>query len=69
MVILAVLVAVPVLAVVLLVRWAAARGRSSVPDPRAVLAERFAQGEITEEQFRTAMEALGHPSPRQPGGG
>jgi uncharacterized membrane protein len=40
-----------------------------VPDPRAVLAERFAQGEITEEQFRTAMEALGHPSPRQPGGG
>jgi uncharacterized membrane protein len=69
MVIIAVLVAIPVLAVVLFVRWASDRGRSSVPDPRAVLAERLAQGEITVGQFRTAMAALGHSSPGRPRGG
>jgi uncharacterized membrane protein len=69
LVIIATQLAIPVLVVVLLVRWARDRGRNSVPDPRAVLAERLAQGEITEEQFRTAMEALGYPSPGQPRGG
>jgi uncharacterized membrane protein len=62
---------VPVLILVLVVRsmrgdppapvpWTAA---GAVPppgsDPRALLAERLARGEITRDQFDTAMSALG----------
>ena len=30
------------------------------PDPRAILAERLARGEITPGEFDTAMRALGY---------
>lgn len=33
---------------------------ASSPDPRAILAERLARGEITPEAFDTAMRALGY---------
>jgi hypothetical protein len=55
--------ALPVAFVVLLVM--AVRRRP--PDPRAVLAARLARGEITREQFDTAMVALGFaPEPPPP---
>jgi uncharacterized membrane protein len=53
--------AVPVLIVLLLVRVLRAARR---PDPRAVLAERLARHEITQQEFDTAMRALGLPDPR-----
>ena len=45
--------------------------RSRPPDPRAVLADRLARGEITREQFDTAMAALGYgpDAPSRPGWG
>jgi uncharacterized membrane protein len=48
-------VALPIAIVVLLVRAV----RRPAPDPRATLAERLASGEITREEFDTAMRALG----------
>jgi uncharacterized membrane protein len=33
------------------------------PDPRALLADRLARGEITRDEFDTAMRALGYPAP------
>ena len=47
--------ALPIAIVVLLVRVA----RRPAPDPRAGLAERLTRGEITREEFDTAMRALG----------
>jgi uncharacterized membrane protein len=38
------------------------------PDPRAVLADRLARGEITRDEFDTAMRALGIPTGPGPGG-
>lgn len=35
------------------------------PDPRAVLAERLALGQITHEEFETAMRALGYTTPER----
>jgi uncharacterized membrane protein len=62
---------IPVVILVLVVRsmrssppapvpWAPVTGASSAaPDPRAILAERLARGEITRDQFDTALRALG----------
>jgi uncharacterized membrane protein len=52
-----------VVLVVLVVALRAARGRDlpSMPDPRVVLAGRLARGEITRDEFDTAMRALGFP--------
>jgi len=47
---------IPILALVLIIRYVQSRSR---PDARAILAERLARGEITREQFGTAMHALG----------
>ena len=47
--------ALPIAIVVLLVRVA----RRPAPDPRALLAERLARGEITRDEFDAAMRALG----------
>jgi uncharacterized membrane protein len=51
----------PFLAVVWVIR---ALRQARRPDPRAVLAERLARGEITRDEFDTAMRALGLPDPR-----
>jgi uncharacterized membrane protein len=66
--------AIPVAVIVVLVRLAA---RRVPPDPSAILARRLALGEITREDFDTAMRALGlaappswgGPTPRDGGGG
>ena len=62
---------IPVVILVLVVRsmrssppasvpWAPATSVSpAAPDPRAILAERLARGEITRDQFDTAIAALG----------
>jgi uncharacterized membrane protein len=56
----AAMVAVPILLVVLLVRALAGRGRAEPgADPRIVLADRLARGQITQAEFDTAMHALG----------
>jgi uncharacterized membrane protein len=39
---------------------------SPPPDPRAVLAERLARGEISREEFDTAMRALGYGGSNSP---
>ena len=38
--------------------------RNRRPDPRTILAERLARHEITQDEFETAMRALGLPDPR-----
>lgn len=38
------------------------------PDPRAVLGDRLARGEITLDEYDTAMRALGIPAAPRPGG-
>jgi uncharacterized membrane protein len=48
--------ALPVAVVLLLIR----AGKRSDPDPRVTLADRLAKGEITREEFDTAMRALGY---------
>ena len=58
--IIAAIIAIPVLLVI----WLAGAARSradqpSSPDPRAVLADRLARGDITRAEFDTAMRALG----------
>ena len=47
--------ALPIAVIVLLV----GAGRRAAPDPRAILADRLAKGEITREEFDVAMRALG----------
>ena len=54
---------IPILLIVLIVRYLRGRNR---PDPRAILADRLARGEITREQFDTAMQALGLVGPAGP---
>jgi len=56
---------IPILLIVLIVRYLQGRNR---PDPRAILADRLARGEITREQFDTAMQALGLVGPANPPG-
>jgi uncharacterized membrane protein len=48
--------ALPVAVVLLLIR----AGKRSNADPRATLADRLARGEITRDEFDTAMRALGY---------
>ena len=48
-------VALPIAVIVLLVQ----AGRRPATDPRATLADRLAKGEISREEFDTAMRALG----------
>jgi uncharacterized membrane protein len=56
----AAMVAVPILLVVLLFRAVAGRGQVAPSlGPRSVLADRLARGEITQEEFDTATHALG----------
>ena len=55
--------AIPILVIVLIVRYVMRRNR---PDPRVILAERLARGEISREQFDTAMQALGLGGPAGP---
>jgi uncharacterized membrane protein len=56
----AALIALPVVLLIVVVRAVASRTTArSTPDPRAVLAERLARGEITRAEFDTAMRALG----------
>jgi putative membrane protein len=50
--------------VVLLVRWLSSDRRAPVPppqadDPRRILAERYARGEIDEAEYRQRMNVLG----------
>ena len=47
---------------ILVVSWGVVRlfAGSSSPNPRAILADRLARGEITREEFDTAMRALGY---------
>jgi hypothetical protein len=50
--------ALPVVVIVLVVRYVQGRNR---PDPRAILAERLARGEITVDEFHAAMSAIAQP--------
>ena len=56
----------PIVLVALLFRWWANRGRRGTSDPGALLRDRLARGEITQEQFDAGMVALGYP-PREDG--
>ena len=55
-----VIIAIPVVVLVVLLRAATGARR---PDPSAILAVRLARGEITREDFDTAMRALGQTGP------
>jgi uncharacterized membrane protein len=55
----AAMIALPVLLVVVLARAAGRSSQPASPDPRAVLAVRLARGEISRAEFDTAMRALG----------
>lgn len=56
----AAIVAAPILLLVFLARGSARPAPSAPgPDPRAVLADRLARGQITHADFETAMRALG----------
>jgi uncharacterized membrane protein len=58
--IIAAMLVVPAVIVVMLVLSIAARSSEGTrPDPRAVLAERLANGQITRAEFDAAMRALG----------
>jgi uncharacterized membrane protein len=66
--IIAAMIGVPILVLVLVVRGSRPVSPQAGPswgtaDPRAVLAERLARGEITREEFDTAMRALGYLPP------
>jgi hypothetical protein len=50
--------AIPIVILVLVVRHVQGRNR---PDPRAILAERLARGEITVDEFHAAMSAIAQP--------
>ncbi len=54
----AMLIAVPVL-VILAAKAILRPSQPTTPDPRAVLADRLARGEISRDEFDTAMRALG----------
>jgi uncharacterized membrane protein len=54
-----VIAAIWVVPIVVIVLAVARVRRPGPPDPRAILAERLARGEITREQFDAAMQALG----------
>jgi uncharacterized membrane protein len=58
----AVVYVAPVALVIWLV-WAVRNLQRREHEPRAVLAERLARGEITKDGFETAMRALGWPKP------
>jgi uncharacterized membrane protein len=62
-ILLAVPLAVPLVVIYLAVHWARTREQASPADPRAVLATRLAKGEITPQEFDTAMRALGFVAP------
>jgi uncharacterized membrane protein len=57
--------AIPIVAVVVILR--SLRGRNR-PDPRAILAERLARGEIKVDEFNAAMHALAGPAASRPWG-
>ncbi len=65
---------IPIAVIVLLVMLVRRSNRPSLPpagwgpDPRAVLGDRLARGEITLEEYDTAMRALGIPAAPRPGG-
>lgn len=54
--------AVPVMVVVWVIQ---ALRQARRPDPRAILAHRLSRGEITPQEFDTAMRALGLSDPRR----
>ena len=54
-----VLVAFAILWIAFRVNAAQKKSRPAARDPRAVLAERLTRGEITRDEFDTAMRALG----------
>jgi uncharacterized membrane protein len=51
----------PIVLVVLMVRWWVNRDRSGTEDPGALLRDRLARGEITQEEFDAGLVALGYP--------
>jgi uncharacterized membrane protein len=57
---------VPIIIAVALVRWWINRDRTPTQDPGAILRDRLARGEITQDQFDAALVALGYP-PRDVG--
>ena len=57
------LVVVGVAVAVLKLLAGPSRSATRPPDPRSVLADRLARGEITKDEFDTAMRALGYPAP------
>jgi uncharacterized membrane protein len=56
-------IGLPLLAIYLLRQHLRAREAGRQPDPRAVLAQRLALGQITPAEFETAMRALGFVAP------
>jgi hypothetical protein len=58
-------VAVYALPVIVIVWVIQALRQARRPDPRAVLAHRLSRGEITPQEFDTAMRALGLADPRR----
>lgn len=62
---------VPFMVVLVAILWLvdrARRGRQSAPrpDPREILTERLALGQITPDEFETAMRALGYGDRERP---
>ncbi len=63
-VLIAAMIALPIVIIVLLARGAFRTPAGPMaPDPRVVLAERLARREITQDEFDTAMRALGFATP------
>lgn len=56
----------PIVLVVLLVRWWVNRDRRGTEDPGALLRDRLARGEITQDEFDAGLVELGYP-PRDDG--
>ena len=48
------------------VTWGQGPSQPAAQDPRAILAERLAKGEISQDEFDTAMRALGYGGPPPP---